>query len=167
MTPAEYRAKLGHTHLKVRDLDRSVAFYTRFFGLEVTEIVAERFAFLTGGDLHHELALQALGPDAPASPPGATGLYHVAFEVPNKTAFARAFHALTDEGIDVALVDHCISWAMYFDDPDGNGLEIYVDTRDEPEAVMIWRGINRPLNAATVLAHLNPVTPRPKTSEDD
>lgn len=143
-----YTTKLGHAHLKVRDLDRAIAFYRDAFHLEVTEVVAGRYAFLSGGRLHHEIALQAVGPGAPQPPPHATGLYHVAFEVPDKRAFALAYRKLSDAGVSVALVDHLISWAMYFADPDGNGLEIYVDTRAEPAGRARWRGENRLLDAA-------------------
>lgn len=144
-------ARLGHAHLKVRDLDRSVAFYTAVLGLSVTEIVAHRYAFLSGGPQHHELALQALGPNAPHPSPGTTGLYHVAFEVPDKPAFGRAYRRLAAEGVAVNLVDHFISWAMYFADPDGNGLEIYVDTRRERGGRAVWRGESRPLQPEAVL----------------
>lgn len=150
-----YTTKIGHAHLKVRDLDRSIAFYTRFLALRETERVADHYAFLTGGDLHHEIALQHVGPDAPAPPQHGTGLYHVAFEVPTRRAFAEAYAALTQAGISVATVDHRISWAMYFDDPDGNGLEIYWDTRTEPDGASLWQGVNRPLPPADILAALD------------
>ncbi len=125
-----FKAKIGHAHLKVRDLDRSVEFYTRVFNLRVNEITGGVFAFLTGTDMHHEIALQAVGPHAPLPDPYGVGLYHVAFEVPDKQSFAQAVKHLRKEGVEPALVDHVgISWAMYFSDPDGNGLEIYWDTR--------------------------------------
>ncbi len=119
-----YKTKLGHAHLKVRDLDRAIDFYTRFLGLRLVERVGNAYAFLTGGDVHHEIALQNVGTNAPEPPAHGTGLYHVAFEVPDRTSFARTYQALVDAGVPVATVDHLISWAMYFDDPDGNGLEI-------------------------------------------
>jgi len=150
-----YTAKIGHAHLKVRDLDRSVAFYTRFLALRETERVGNIYAFLAGGAYHHEIALQRVGPDAPSPPARGTGLYHVAFEVPDRRSFAEAYRALTEEGIAVAPVDHYISWALYFDDPDGNGLEIYWDTRREPGGRQLWRGENAPLDAATILAALS------------
>ena len=149
-----YSTKIGHAHLKVRDLDRATAFYTQFFSLELIERVGDQYVFLSGGDFHHEIALQNVGAYAPIPPREGTGLYHVAFEVPNKIAFAQAYKALTGAGVRVATVDHCISWAMYFDDPDGNGLEIYWDTRNEPEGVQHWRGINLPLEGDDILALL-------------
>jgi catechol 2,3-dioxygenase len=145
----------------VRDLDRATAFYTRFFSLQFVERVGDLYVFLTGGDLHHEIALQNVGADAPTPMHEGTGLYHVAFEVPDKISFAKAYKTLIDAGVKVALVDHCISWAMYFDDPDGNGLEIYWDARNEPDGVKHWRGINLPLEHEDILAVFEDAKPEP------
>jgi catechol 2,3-dioxygenase len=149
-----YTTRLGHAHLKVRELARAVAFYTRFFDLKVVEEIPGAFAFLSGGLLHHELALQEVGADAAGAVPGGVGLYHIAFEVPDRRAFARAYHTVTTAGIPVAAVDHGISWALYFSDPDGNGLEIYWDTRSEPEGTAAWRGRSLPLGAVRILSAL-------------
>lgn len=151
---SSYHTKLGHAHLKVRDLARAIEFYTRFFNLHVVERIGDHYVFLTGGQMHHELALQAVGPNAPSSHPQGVGLYHIAFEVPDRSAFAQAYKALREAGIAVGTVDHLISWAMYFDDPDGNGLEIYVDTRRAAEGQALWHGQNAPLPAAKILAAL-------------
>ncbi len=150
----DYKTKIGHAHLKVRDLERSIDFYKRFLAMDVTEVVGNHYAFLTGGAFHHEIALQNVGPDAPKPPDRGTGLYHVAFEVADKNSFALAFRALREAGISVLAVDHYISWAMYFDDPDGNGLEIYRDTRSEPGGHTLWHGDNAPLDDDTILAAL-------------
>ncbi len=149
-----HQTKIGHAHLKVRDLDRSIEFYTRFFSLKLVERVGDDYAFLTGGDFHHEIALKNVGPNAPPPPQHGSGLYHVAFEVPDRQSFALVYQALKDAGIYVATVDHLISWAMYFDDPDGNGLEIYWDTRREPGGERLWRGRNVPLPEEKILAVL-------------
>ena len=149
------RTCLGHVHLKVRDLRRAIEFYTYYFDLAVVEQIGSQFVFLTGDDRHHELALQAVGHQAPAQHPYGVGLYHLAFEVPDKHTFAVAYKALRDDGIQVTAVDHVISWAMYFHDPDGNGLEIYCDTRDEPEGARYWTGENRPLDEEQILADLD------------
>ena len=149
-----YTAKIGHAHLKVRDLDRAVAFYERFLKLHVTERVGNLYVFMTGGELHHEIALQRVAADAPAPEPRGVGLYHVAFEVPDKRSFADAYQTLQAANVHVGAVDHFISWAMYFDDPDGNGLEIYCDTRHEPEGRTLWRGENQPLSDEQIVAAL-------------
>ena len=150
-----YQTKIGHTHLKVRDLDRSIEFYTRFFSLKLVERVEDLYAFLSGGGFHHEIALQNVGPNAPPPYPNGIGLYHVAFEVPDAGSFAQAYQSLAEGGVSVATVDHLISWAMYFDDPDGNGLEIYWDTRGEPGGENLWRGKNIPLPPEKILAELS------------
>lgn len=132
-------AELGHVHLKVHDLDRAIDFYTDIVGLAVRERHAN-FAFLSFGRHHHDLAVQALGEGAPG-PNRGIGLYHSAFEVPTGEALARTYERLQDRGVSVSPVDHGISKALYFDDPDGNGVEVYLDTREErgqPE----WRGKN-------------------------
>ena len=151
---AQYHTRIGHAHLKVRNLERAIDFYTRYFNLSVVEQVANQYVFLSGGDLHHEIALQAVGEDAPSPHPYAIGLYHIAFEVPDKRSFALAYKTLRDDGVDVGAVDHLISWAMYFPDPDGNGLEIYVDTRHEPDGASLWKGINVPLEDEKIFAAL-------------
>ena len=146
-----YKTKLGHAHLKVRNLDQAIDFYTRFLGLSVVERVGDRYAFLSASALHHEIALQNVGPDAPLPSSRGTGLYHVAFEVPDRQALADAYRSLVGAGVDVTLVDHLISWAIYFTDPDGNGLEIYWDTRGEAGGQRFWRGRNVSLPAAKIL----------------
>lgn len=143
--------QLGHVHLKVRDLERSVDFYTRFFGLEVTERVGDRFVFLSGSDRHHELALQDVGPEAPTPPSRGVGLYHVALEARDAREFAEVYRGLTDAGVPVRPRDHGISWALYLNDPDGNGLEIYRDTRGEPGGRADWRGESRDLEPDRIL----------------
>lgn len=149
-----YQTIISHAHLKVRDLDRAIAFYTRFFHLALVERVGDHYAFLTGSGVHHELALQQVGQDAPRPEGASVGLYHIAFEVPDGRAFALAYQGLRAAEVEVATVDHRISWAMYFDDPDGNGLEIFWDTRSEPGGAQLWHGMNVPLPEATVLAML-------------
>lgn len=157
-----YQTKIGHAHLKVRDLDRAVAFYTQFLGLHEVERVGNHYAFLTAGGMHHEIALQSVGPHAPQPSPHGTGLYHIAFEVPSRQALAEAYFALASAGVDVGPVDHLISWAIYFTDPDGNGLEIYCDTRHDVGGATIWRGRNLPLTEQQLRAALEaPATAAP------
>ena len=68
----------------------------------------------------------------------------MAFEVVDKATLRRAYERLKMAGVTVSAVDHLISWALYFSDPDGNGLEIYCDTRADGYA--LWQGHNRPIS---------------------
>ncbi|MBI4546621.1 MAG: VOC family protein [Ignavibacteriae bacterium] len=147
-----YKTNIGHVHLKVRDLERSIDFYTKVLNFKVTERVSNHYAFLTGGDAHHELALQNVGSDAPESDPAGVGLYHAAFEVPDRQAFAEVYKNLKAMGIEVSPINHHISWALYFSDPDGNGLEIYWDTRKEKKGAELWRGFSEVLKSETILS---------------
>ena len=144
------RPTLGHVHLKVRHLERAIEFYRKLLGLEVTERVGETFAFLSGDERHHELALQELGESAAPPPAHATGLYHTAWEVPDREAFRLAWERLRTASVPVSGVDHGISWALYFRDPDGNGVEIYVDRRNAEDGTSEWRGMTRPLTPSQI-----------------
>ena len=146
-----YQATIGHAMLYVRELERSIAFYTGCLNLRVTEIVKDKFAFLTSGGPHHELALYARGANAPGPTEGSVGLCHLAFDVPDKQSFADAYRTLIAAKIDVSPVDHQIGWGLYFTDPDGNELEIYCDTRTESDGASLWRGENRPLSGDRIL----------------
>lgn len=156
--------ELGHVHLKVRDVDRAVEFYCDVLGLDVTERSGQ-FAFLSFGsearcasdeasgatasaNSHHDVALQGVGPDAPG-PGRGVGMYHAAFEVPDAEALRATFRRLRSRGVRVSPVDHGISKALYFDDPDGNGLEVYLDTREANDRWR-WRGENAPFEPETL-----------------
>ncbi len=150
-------ATIGHVHIKVRDLEAATDFYTRFLGLQITEQVRNSHVFLTAGKLHHDLALQYVGLNAPLPERHAVGLYHTAFEVADKRAFAETYRQLTQAGLPVAATDHRISWALYLSDPSGNGVEIYCDTRHDPDGAMTWQGVDRPLTEAQIIAVLDKV----------
>jgi catechol 2,3-dioxygenase len=137
-------------------LEKAIEFYRDIFGLRLVERVADHYAFLTGNEMHHTLALQNVGEFAARPKARSTGLYHLAFEVPDRPAFAAALRALEKYEITPSLVDHGISWAMYFNDLDGNGLEIYWDTRHLHHGRQLWAGNNRPLSAGEVFSLSNP-----------
>jgi catechol 2,3-dioxygenase len=145
-----YQARLGHAKLYVRDLDASVRFYCRFLNLQVTERVGDDYAFLSSGESHHELALERIAHyAAPAALPR-LGLAHLAFQVPDSVSFQAALERLTAAGIPLRAVNNQISWSLYFDDPDGNGVELYWDTRREPGGSDWWRGVVNDLTEAEI-----------------
>jgi catechol 2,3-dioxygenase len=129
---------VGHVVLKVRDIERSARFYRDVLGLK--EVARGNFgrpmAFFSTGDNHHDVAVLEVGPDAPPTPPGAVGLYHVALRIGTTLDELRAAKAhLEAHGYTkLRLSDHRVSQSIYLDDPDGNGVELFVDA--DPS---IWR----------------------------
>lgn len=132
--------KLGHVHLKVRSLEAAEEFYTELLGLKVVERVGEDFLFLNFGASHHDLALQSIGKNAAAAPAGAVGLFHVAFEADDAQSLLLVIDKLAKAGAKPAMVDYGISWAVYTSDPDGNGVEIFLDRRKAGEGATQWKG---------------------------
>jgi catechol 2,3-dioxygenase len=123
-------ADIGHVHLKVADLDRAVAFYTDVLGFEVQARMGDDAAFLSAGGYHHHVGLNTWESKGGSPPPrGATGLYHFAIRYPTRAALARAVQGVLDAGIRIGASDHGVSEAVYLEDPDGNGIELY---RDRP-----------------------------------
>jgi catechol 2,3-dioxygenase len=132
--PAHPDTRIGHVHLRVADLDRAVAFYRDVLGFEVTQYYGTSAAFLSAGGYHHHIGLnvwESRGGTPP--PPGHTGLYHLAILYPSRLELSRALRRLVENAVPLAgASDHGVSEAIYLNDPDGNGLELYVDRpRDE------------------------------------
>ncbi len=124
--------KLGHAVVKVRDLERSEQFYHGLLGIPIAaRHKTMPMTFFTLGD-HHDLALLEVGTQAPDADKQSPGLFHLAFRVGNDL---NDLHAAKEEleaaGVKVyAKIDHTVSKALYLDDPDGNGVELYVDGSD-------------------------------------
>jgi catechol 2,3-dioxygenase len=132
-TPIEGGTRIGHVHLKVSDLERAIAFYHGILGFDIMTRWGDQAAFLSAGGYHHHIGLntwESRGGPSPA--PGTTGLYHTAILYPTRQALGRALRRLVDAGWPLGgAADHGVSEALYLDDPDGNGVELY---RDRPEA---------------------------------
>ena len=130
--PVHPAVRVGHVHLRVADLDRSLAFYRDALGFGVTadgRTIGLDAAFLAAGDYHHHIGLntwESAGGSPP--PPGHTGLYHVALLYPDRRELGRAVRRLLEHGhpIDHAS-DHGGTVSVYLYDPDGNGIELYYD----------------------------------------
>jgi catechol 2,3-dioxygenase len=123
--------RIGHVHLKVADLERSLAFYCGVLGLELMLRLGDSAAFISAGGYHHHIGLntwESKGGSAPA--PGTTGLFHLALLYPTRATLADALKRLIAAGIQLdGAADHGVSEALYLRDPDGNGVELY---RDRP-----------------------------------
>ena len=123
---------IGHVHLKVSDLDRAVAFYRDVLGMELQQRYGRGAAFLSWGGYHHHIGLniwESRGGSSPA--PGTTGQFHLAILYPSRKALAQALVRVLQSGTELdGAADHGVSEAIYFRDPDNNGIEIY---RDRPE----------------------------------
>ena len=127
--PIDPNVGIGHVHLKVADLERSLRFYQDVLGFEVMVQIGGSAAFLSAGGYHHHLALntwESAGGKPP--PPGTTGLYHAAIVYPTRAALADALRRLIAAGIALdGASDHGVSEALYLHDPDENGVELYWD----------------------------------------
>lgn len=122
-------ATIGHVHLKVAGLERSLVFYRDVLGFEVTQQIGTQAAFLSTDGYHHHLGLntwESEGGRPPAT--GTTGLYHVAILFPSEAELAAAVRRVLKAGVPLdGAADHGVSEAVYLKDPDANGVELYWD----------------------------------------
>lgn len=120
---------IGHIHLKVSDIDRALQFYCDVLGFELVTRMGEQAAFVSAGGYHHHIGLntwESAGASPP--PPGHTGLYHFAILYPKRKDLADALKRLVTAGYPISgASDHGVSEAIYLEDPDGNGIELYWD----------------------------------------
>ena len=131
--PIPAGTRIGHVHLKVSNLDRSLDFYCGVLGFELIQRYGTQAAFISAGGYHHHIGLntwESAGGSPP--PPGTTGLYHVAILYPARADLADAMKRLAAHNIGLdGATDHGVSQALYLHDPDMNGIELYWD---RPEA---------------------------------
>ncbi|MBE2287771.1 MAG: VOC family protein [Prosthecobacter sp.] len=127
--PIHPGVRIGHVHLKVADLERSLAFYCGVLGFQLTQRYGPGAAFVSAGGYHHHIGLNTWESRGGKPPPrGTTGLYHVAILYPDRQSLADALRRLIEHKIPLeGAADHGVSEALYLQDPDGNGLELYVD----------------------------------------
>ncbi|MEX0853436.1 MAG: VOC family protein [Bauldia sp.] len=129
--PIDPGVRIGHVHLKVADIERSLAFYCGVLGFELTARYGAQAAFISAGGYHHHIGINTWESLNGSPPPrGSTGLYHTAILYPSRTALADALRRLIAAGIPLeGASDHGVSEALYLRDPDDNGVELY---RDRP-----------------------------------
>jgi len=127
------KAHVGHAHLMVADLERAVSFYRDVIGMRVVLRYGEQAAFMSFDDYHHHLGLNTWDSKGGTPPPrGHTGLYHVAFVFPDRASLGQVIDRVQKAGfVLTGAADHGVSEAVYMNDPDGNGVELY---RDRPQA---------------------------------
>lgn len=125
--------KIGHIHLTVSDLEKSLKFYRDLLGFEITTYYGDSAVFLSAGGYHHHIGLNTWnGKDAPPPPAGTTGLYHFAILYPDRKELARVLKRLYEKNYPIdGASDHGVSEAIYLRDPDGNGVELYTDRQLE------------------------------------
>ena len=120
-------------HLKVADLERALKFYCGVLGFELQQRFGSSAAFVSAGGYHHHIGLntwESAGGSPP--PPRSTGLYHLAILYPTRAALADALRRLVNAGVELdGAADHGVSEALYLPDPDGKGVELYLDRPKE------------------------------------
>src|SRR5688500_10146130 len=127
------QTRIGHVHLKVSDLERSLSFYRDILGFEVTQRYGAQAVFISAGGYHHHIGLNTWhSKNSPPAPPNAGGLYHTAILYPTRKDLAIALQRRLDAHYPLTgSADHGVSEALYLDDPDRNGVELYWDKPKE------------------------------------
>ncbi len=124
---------IGHVHLKVADLQRAIDFYCGLLGFEITTTYGDQAAFISAGGYHHHIGLNTwYSKGSEPAPQNAPGLFHTAILYPTRRDLAAIFDRLRSKGYPfTGASDHGVSEALYLDDPDGNGVELYWDRPKE------------------------------------
>lgn len=127
------KTRIGHVHLKVSDLQRSLDFYCGLLGFDKVMMYGDSAAFISAGGYHHHIGLNTWhSKGAGPAPEYAAGLYHTAIVFPERKDLAVALKRLLDAGYPVSgASDHGVSEALYLSDPDQNGVELYWDRPEE------------------------------------
>ena len=156
--PAETR--IGHAHLKVSDIDNALEFYEGILGFEVQARYGNQAVFLSAGGYHHHIALNTWNSRGaePAKREG-VGLFHIAILYPLRRDLALAFNRLRSFNYPISgASDHGVSEAIYLDDPDGNGIELYCDRKpdDWPRTAdgALDMFVGKPLNLKSLLEEI-------------
>jgi catechol 2,3-dioxygenase len=152
--------RIGHVHLKVGNIERSLGFYRDILGFEVMQWYGEDAVFLSAGGYHHHIGLNTwAGRNVPPAPRNTAGLFHLAILYPERRDLAQALRWLLEAEYPIdGASDHGVSEAIYLRDPDGNGVELAADRpddewpRDEDGNLAM---VTRPLDVEDLLAELD------------
>jgi catechol 2,3-dioxygenase len=127
------QTRIGHVHLKVSDLDKAIAFYCGILGFEITQRYGSQAVFISAGGYHHHIGLNTwYSKGAGPAPQKSCGLFHTAIVYPTRKDLAMALKRLLETKYPLTgASDHGVSHAIYLDDPDGNGVELYWDKPKE------------------------------------
>lgn len=127
------KTRIGHVHLKVADLQRALDFYVDLLGFEITITLGDQAAFISAGGYHHHIGLNTWqSKNGSKPPPNSTGLFHTAIVYPTRKDLAAILDRLYSKSYPLTgAADHGVSEALYLDDPDGNGVELYWDRPPE------------------------------------
>lgn len=140
------QTQIGHVHLKVADLDRALAFYRDLLGFALTTLYGDQAAFISAGGYHHHIGLNTWhSKGAPPASRHGVGLYHTAIRYPTRKDLATILHRLRSARYPLTgASDHGVSEALYLNDPDNNGVELYWDRpreswqyRDDGSIIMV------------------------------
>ena len=119
---------LGHVNIYVRNAEKSHKSYEDILGLQTYDLVPGRAAFMSADkDQSHEVALMEAGDDAPGAQKGQVGLNHMAWRMENLDDLKEFYAHIKDRGVQFHVAGHGISPGLYFQDPDGNGIEVYYE----------------------------------------
>ena len=158
IVPAQTR--IGHVHLKVSNLDKALGFYQGLLGFEIQQRYGDQAVFISAGGYHHHIGLNTwYSKDAPPAPRKASGLFHTAILYPTRKDLAIIFKRVVDASYPITgASDHGVSEAIYLDDPDGNGVELYWDKPQESWPLDTYGGlqmVTEPLDLPGLLAEAN------------
>lgn len=127
------QTRVGHVHLKVADLKRSLGFYCDILGFNLMIMYGKDAAFISAGGYHHHIGLNTwYSKNSPSSPLNSVGLFHTAILYPSRRDLAAIYDRISKANYPfTGAADHGVSEALYLDDPDGNGVELYWDKPKE------------------------------------
>lgn len=155
--PAQTR--IGHVHLKVSDINKATNFYCGLLGFEITQHYGSAAVFISAGGYHHHIGLNTWhSKNAPPAPIRSCGLYHTAILFATRKDLAVALKRLVDADYPLSgMADHGVSEAIYLNDPDENGVELYWDRPKEQWPLDAEGNIlmgTDPLNVESLLAEI-------------